>query len=75
MNTRIAKSQEDRIRRLARHHGYALRKSRARKQLPRSDNHGEYMLINPQRNTAVLGERFNATLDDIEAFFERPKAA
>jgi hypothetical protein len=72
---RTDKNWESRVRRLARHYGYAVRKSRAWKGVPRSDNHGEYMLINPIRNTVVLGESFNATLNDIEAFFDLRKAA
>jgi len=30
-----------------------------------SSNHGEYMLIATERNFVVLGERFNATLEEI----------
>jgi hypothetical protein len=36
--------------------------------VPHSDNFGEYMLIDAARNLIVLGQRFDATLDDIEAF-------
>jgi hypothetical protein len=73
--TFVAKSGENRIRRLARRHGYAVRKSREWKHVPHSDNFGDYMLIEPNCNFVVLGERFNATLEDIEAFFGSPKAA
>ena len=45
--------------------GYVLRKSRARIS---SDNHGEYMLIDAERNFVVLGARFNATLEDIQTY-------
>ena len=69
------KNRENRIRRLARRHDYAVRKSREWKHVPHSDNFGDYMLIEPNRNFVVLGERFNATLEDIEAFFGSPKAA
>jgi hypothetical protein len=72
---RTEKNRESRVRRLARHHGYAVRESRERKYVPHSQNSGDFMLINPRRNTVVLGERFNATLDDIEAFFDHPEAA
>jgi len=66
---------ERRVRRLARRHGYLVRKSRGREYVPHSNDFGEYMLIEPNRNIVVLGERFNATLDDIETFFGVPKAA
>jgi hypothetical protein len=45
--------------------GYVLRKSRSRVS---SDNHGEYMLIEAERNFVVLGARFNATLEDIQTY-------
>lgn len=73
--TLMEKTQESRIRRLARRHGYLVRKSRARKYVPTMNDFGEYMLIEPNRNLVVLGERFNASLDDIETFFSSPKAA
>jgi hypothetical protein len=66
------KNQEHRIRRLARRHGYAVRKSREWKHVPHSNNFGGYMLIESNRNFVVLGERFDVTLEDIEAFFSAP---
>ena len=69
------KNREHRARRLARKYGYVLRKSRARKYVPTMNNLGEFMVIEADRNLVVLGERFNATLDDIETFFTAPKAA
>jgi hypothetical protein len=36
--------------------------------VPHSNNLGEYMLLDAARNLIVLGQRFDATLDDIEAF-------
>jgi hypothetical protein len=66
------KNRERRIRRLAGRHGYAVRKSRERKHVPHSNNFGGYMLIESNRNFVVLGERFDATLEDIEAFFSAP---
>ena len=36
--------------------------------MPHSNNLGKYMLIDAARNLTVLGQRFDATLDDIEAF-------
>jgi hypothetical protein len=75
MQSTMERSRENRIRRLARKHGYVLRKSRGRKYVPHSNDFGEYLLIEPYHNRVVLGERFNATLDDIQAFFAVPKAA
>jgi hypothetical protein len=75
MEALMEKDQEARIRRRARRHGYVVRKSRERKYVPHSNNFGDYMLIQADRNVVVLGERFNATLEDIEAFFAAPKAA
>ena len=71
----MEKNRENRIRRLARKHGYVLRKSRARKYVPTMNNRGAFMLIEAIRNLVVMGERFNATLEDIEAFFAARKAA
>jgi hypothetical protein len=62
------KNRENRIRRLARRHGCVLRKSRARKYVPTMNDWGEFMVIEADRNLVVLGERFNASLDDIEWF-------
>jgi hypothetical protein len=67
------RSQEARIRRLARRNGCIVRKSRGRKHVPHVTDFGDYMLIEARRNFVVLGERFDATLNDIEAFFDAPK--
>ena len=61
-------AQESRVRRRARREGYIVHKSRAWKHVPNCDNHGEFMLVDAERNYAVLGVRYDATLDDIEAF-------
>ncbi len=61
------KNQESRIRRLAERHGCYIRKSRARK--CDLDNLGDYMLVDANLNCLVLGERLDATLDDIALFF------
>lgn len=68
MNSSV-KNQESRIRRLARRHGYYVRKSRQWKHVPHPDNHGEYMLLDADSSIPVLGWRFDATLDDIAEFF------
>lgn len=59
--------RESRLRSLARRMGYSIRKSRA--QTVHGNDLGDYMVVNDQFNGVVLGERFNATLDDIEAYF------
>ena len=56
------------VRRLAKRHGYALRKSRARN-LHMNDL-GGYRLIDPWRNWIVLGERFDLDLEDVKAFLQ-----
>jgi len=62
----MSKSHENRVRRLAQREGYVVRKSRVRDW--RYDDQGEFRLIEPTRNLCVLGSRFDATLDDIEAW-------
>jgi hypothetical protein len=61
-------AQESRVRRLARREGYTVRRSRERKHVPNIDNHGEFMLIESDRNIPALGWRHDATLDEIDAF-------
>ncbi len=39
------KVKENRVRRLARRHGYAIHKSRQWRKIPNVENRGEYMLI------------------------------
>ena len=62
---------ESTLRRLAREHGYALRKSRAGES---ADQRGEFMLIDADNNAVVLGERFDATLADISEFLAEAEA-
>jgi len=61
-------AQERRVRRHAQREGYRVHKSRAWKHVPNIDNHGEFMLIDTDRNFAVLGVRYDASLDEIEEF-------
>jgi hypothetical protein len=61
----LEKSQEDRIRRTARTRGYHVRKSR---RSVSADNFGDYMLVDLAHNVVALGPRYDASLDDIEAF-------
>ncbi len=52
-----------------------IRKSREWKHVPHSNNYGQYMVIEAYRNIVALGERFDASLDDIEAFFGKSNVA
>jgi hypothetical protein len=56
---------ESTVRRRAAKLGYRIEKSKQRKHVPNLDNHGEYMLIENQRNFVVFGERYDATLEEI----------
>jgi hypothetical protein len=66
--------RESRVRARARRAGYYVQKSRQRNYVPNLNNQGQYMLVN-DRNRIVLGERFDATLDDIEAYLREHAAA
>jgi hypothetical protein len=57
---------ESALRRKARQSGYTMTKSRWRKNSV--DNLGEYQLIRTTQNLIVLGERWDASLADIEFF-------
>ncbi len=63
--SKMNRNDESRGRSLARRRGYVVRKSRQWKHVPHSNNHGEYMLIDPFRNIIVLGERFNASHPEV----------
>ena len=56
---------ENRVRKLAAKLGYRLEVSR----LPlHTDNRGKFQLIESARSMVVLGERFDASLNEIEAY-------
>lgn len=57
-----------RVRRLARHHGYALQRSRSRN--PERPDHGRYRLIDPDRNFIVAG----ATWSDYDLSISQAEA-
>ncbi len=59
----IDAAQENRVRHLATRLGYRVMKSRQDIHL---DNLGEYQLVD--RNGVVMGSRFDASLDQIEAY-------
>ena len=61
-------TQEHRVRTLAARHGYRVEVSR---QPLHEDNRGQFQLIESDRRVVVLGERFDAALDDIEAYLRR----
>jgi hypothetical protein len=63
----IEKKLENRLRKLAHRRGYRIQKSRRQVDM---DNFGEYMLIDIRFNAAILGSRYDATLDDIEEFLK-----
>ena len=64
-----SKSTENRIRRLATKHGCRIHKSRSR--TLHFDNHGEYRLVDAYSNTLIMGDRFDATLGEIEGYLTR----
>jgi hypothetical protein len=61
---------ENRVRKLAAKHGCIVRKSREWKHVPHSNNYGDYMLVD-NRNCVMIGDRYDATLDQIEDFFQQ----
>ncbi len=60
------KRREDKVRRQLAEQGLALRKSRA--SIFSADDQGGYMIIDTQYNRIEAGERFDLTLEDIEAY-------
>ena len=59
-------STESTLRARARKLGYLIRKSRSRS--VHEDNLGHYALVKENNNEVVLGERFDATLEEIAAY-------
>jgi hypothetical protein len=62
--TEMNAPNESNVRRRAKQRGYLVCKSRQRKA---DTNSGDFMLLD-RRNRVILGERFDATLADIDAF-------
>ena len=60
--------QEARVRTMARRKGYSVRRSRQRTNVPYIDNLGDFRLVDEFHNWVVLGEKYSATLDDIEDY-------
>lgn len=62
----LSKTQDARLRRMARSHGYAVRKSRWRLNSP--DNLGGYMIVDPDTGLVAAGGRFDLTGTDVAAW-------
>ncbi len=63
----ISKSIENRVRALARRHGYIVEKSRKGESI---DNLGHFMLVESSTNAIVFGSRYDASIDDIEKYLK-----
>jgi hypothetical protein len=61
-------TKEGAVRARARKLGYAIRKSRSRS--VHEDNLGKYALVREGNNDVVLGERFDASLEEIAQYLE-----
>jgi hypothetical protein len=59
-------TKESALRARARKLGYAIRKSRSRS--IHEDNLGKYALVKEESNYVVLGERFDASLEEIAEY-------
>jgi hypothetical protein len=62
------KVHENRLRRKAARLGLALRKSRARRL--HLNNRGMYRIVDPYRNFIIAGERFDLSLEEVEAILD-----
>ena len=60
--------KESSLRARARKLGYAIRKSRSRS--VHEDNLGKYALVKEDSNDVVLGERFDASLEEIAQYLD-----
>ena len=58
--------QEERVRRVARRHGLALKKAGRGK--PRARDFGRYWLVDAARNTLVFPDEHGGSLDDLERY-------
>lgn len=66
MNTITSRAADARIRRAAARLNLSVKKSRWR--LGSMDNHGEYQISDPARNTIVAGQRFDMSITDVAAW-------
>jgi hypothetical protein len=60
--------KESAVRARARKLGYAIHKSRSRS--VHEDNLGKYALVKEDSNDVVLGERFDASLEEIAQYLD-----
>jgi len=63
----MTSTSESAIRRRARRHGYRVEKARGAEH---SNNKGEYMLVEINRNIPVIGWDYDADLEQISEFLE-----
>ena len=61
---RPSATEDSRLRRLAKKHGYALRRSRS--SYWSINNRGEYQIVDPFLNMIVAGEKFDMTPGNVE---------
>ena len=61
------KRRENHLRKLANRQGCGIKKSRVRN--PHLNDRGFYMIIDPYFNSILAGEKFDMTLDEVEAYF------
>jgi hypothetical protein len=69
------KARENRLRRMARRQGLALKRSRQRD--PRASGYGGYMLVDIAINGIVLGASpwfYCASLEDVETYLSQDRA-
>ena len=64
------KTTYDALRKRALHRGYVLHKSRLMSEYPTIDDHGEYLLVDVETRGAVLGFKYDATLEDVAEYLE-----
>jgi hypothetical protein len=64
----VGSVKEKALRARARKLGYAIHKSRSRS--IHEDNLGRYALVKEDSNLVVLGERFDASLDEIAEYLD-----
>jgi hypothetical protein len=66
MNDHLTSATDSRLRRLAQRHRYVLRRSRWRRYS--IDNLGGYMIVDPETNFCVAGERYDLEPGFVEAW-------
>lgn len=62
----MRETNESTLRARARKLGYSIRKSRLRS--TNEDNLGKYALVKEDSNSVILGERFDASLEEIAEY-------